>query len=106
VAANIKDGGNQYVAFGNYDQSWNFATRSGSATISNLDGATYTGSIAGATGTQGSRFVGSISGAGRSGSLQGAFMQGANSNVGEVGAQFHVVGGGYTAAGVAVAKQP
>jgi hypothetical protein len=106
VAANIKDGANQYVAFGNYNQSWDFSARSGSATISNLDGASYTGSIGGVSGSQGSQFVGSISGAGRSGSLRGAFMEGASSNVGEVGAEFHVVGGAYTAAGVAIAKQP
>ncbi len=106
VAANIKNGANQYVAFGNYSQGWNFGTRSGNVTISNLDGASYSGTLTGKSGTQGSQFSGSISGAGRSGNLTGAFMQGATSNVGEVGGQFHVVGGSYTAAGVAVAKQP
>ncbi len=106
VAANISNAGNQYVAFGNYGQTWNFATRSGTASITNLDGASYSGTIGGVSGSQGSEFFGSISGSGRNGNLQGAFMQGANSNVGEVGAQFHVTGTNYSAAGVAVAKQP
>ncbi|MFP6773657.1 MAG: hypothetical protein VCE74_15185 [Alphaproteobacteria bacterium] len=103
VAANISNAsGQQYVAFGNYAQSWNFSSRTGTATISNLDGATYSGSISNVSGSGGAEFQGPISGAGRSGSLQGAFMRGASSNVGEVGAQFHVTGGSYSAAGVAL----
>jgi hypothetical protein len=106
AAANIMNGSNQYVAFGNYDQSWNFSSRSGSATISNLDGASYTGSISNVSGSGGSQFTGSISGSGRSGDLQGAFMKGASSDAGEVGAQFHVSGGDYYAAGIVAGKQP
>jgi len=106
VAANIKNGSNQYVALGNYDQTWDFSSRSGRATISNLDGASYTGSISNVSGTGGSQFSGSISGSGRSGDLQGAFMKGSASKVSEVGAQFHVNGSGYYAAGIAVGKQP
>ena len=49
VAANIMNGANQYVAFSNYDQSWSLGTRSGAATISNLDGAAYAGPIASVT---------------------------------------------------------
>ncbi len=114
VVANIKDGSNQFVAFGNYSQTWNFtentvsgvASRQGSVTISDLDGATYTGSVSAVTSpdTQGREFVGSISGAGRSGTIEGTFMRGASDNVGEVGSQFHVVTTGYDAAGVALGK--
>lgn len=106
VAANIMSGTKQYVAFGNYNQSWNFGSRSGTATISNLDGATYSGSIAGVSGSSGSEFAGAISGAGRSGSVQGAFMRGAASTTGEVGLQFQVTGGTYYAAGVGAAARP
>jgi hypothetical protein len=106
VAANIKNGSNQFVAFGNYNQSWNFSSRSGTATISNLDGASYTGGISGVSGTGGSRFDGSISGSGRSGSLQGAFMRGAGNSAEEVGVQFRVIGGSYSAAGIGLGKAP
>lgn len=107
VAANILNAsGQQYVAFGNYAQSWSFGDRTGTATISNLDGATYSGSIHGVSNSGGAEFHGSISGAGRSGSLQGTFMRGASNNAGEVGAQFHVTGGGYKAAGVALGRTP
>ncbi len=106
VAANIKNGGNQYVAFGNYSQTWSFSSRSGTSTISNLDGASYSGSISGVDGTSGARFAGLISGSGRSGNLQGAFMRGAGNSAEEVGAQFKVNGGGYQAAGIAIGKAP
>jgi hypothetical protein len=92
------------VAFSNYAQSWSFGDRTGTATILNLDGATYSSSIQGVSNSDGAEFHGSISGAGRSGSLQGAFMRGASNNAGEVGAKFHVTGGGYKAAGVALSR--
>jgi len=100
------NGAKQYVAFSNYDQSWSLGTRSGAATISNLDGAAYAGSIASVTCSFGSEFTCAISGAGRSGSAQGAFMRRASSATGEVGLQFHVMGGAYYAAGVAAATRP
>jgi len=86
VAANILNAsGQQYVAFGNYAQSWSFGDRTDTATISNLDGATYSGSIHGVSNSGGAEFHGSISCAGHSGSLQGAFMRGASNNAREVG---------------------
>lgn len=106
VVANIENGGSQYVAFGNYSQSWNFSSRTGTATISDLDRATYSGTISGVSGSSGSQFHGSISGAGRSGSLQGSFMRNTSSLVGEIASQFQVTGGTYTAAGVGLAARP
>lgn len=106
VAANIKNNGKQYVAFGNYDQAWNFSSRSGTATISNLDGASYTGGISGVSGSGGSEFHGTISGSQRNGSLQGAFMRAAGNSAEEVALQFHVTGNNYYAAGVGLGKAP
>lgn len=119
VTANIQNGSQQYVAFGNYTQTWNFTTgtvisgndtvksRSGAVTISNLDGASYSGTINAVTSpdTMGREFSGSISGSQRSGAIEGTFMRGAGDNVGEVGSQFHVTGSGsYYAVGVALGK--
>ena len=106
VAANITNGGT-YIAFGNYTQNWDFSSRTGTATISNLDGGTYTGSMAAVTNSGGAEYHGSISGTnGRNGTLQGSFMKGASNDAGDVAMQFHVVGSGYAAVGVGLAKKP
>lgn len=106
VAANITNGGT-YIAFGNYTQNWDFSSRTGTATISNLDGGTYTGSMAAVTNSGGAEYHGSISGTNsRNGTLQGSFMKGASNDAGDVAMQFHVVGSGYAAVGVGLAKKP
>jgi len=82
-------------------------SRSGAVTISNLDGASYSGTINAVTSpdTMGREFSGSISGSQRSGAFEGTFMRGAGDNVGEVGSQFHVTGSGSCyAVGVALGK--
>ncbi len=106
VVANIEAGSKNYVAVGNYSQSWNFSSRSGTATISDLDSATYTGSISGVTGTSGARFSGSISGASRTGNVLGAFMRGPGNSAEEVAIEFHVDGTNYNAVGIGLGKAP
>lgn len=105
VAANVDNAGLQYVAFGNYAQTWDFGSRSGSVTISNLDGATYTGSVSSNTGRD---FSGSISGAGRAGALSGSFFSGGGDPVAAVGGSFFVAASGptpYQAGGVIVGQR-
>ena len=104
VVANVVNGSNTYVALGNYSQSFDFSSRTGTTTISNLDGASYTGSISGTTGTSGSQFNGTISGASRSGDIHGAFMRGPGNSAEEVGVQFHVTGSGYAAVGIGLGR--
>jgi hypothetical protein len=107
VAANVVNVSSAYVAFGNYGQTWDFSSRTGTATISGLDGNTYSGSMSQVMSSGGAEFTGPISsGNARSGSIQGAFMRGATNNAGEIGMQFHVVGSGYSAVGIGLAKQP
>lgn len=107
VAANIMNGTSQYIDTGNYSQTWNFASRTGSVTISNLDGATYTGSLAEVMGSSGSRFLGTISGSSRTGEINGAFMKAGSDQAGEVGAGFHATNSSqqYYVAGIGIAKK-
>ena len=50
VAKVIGDVTHQYIAGGNFDMTWNFASRAGAATISDFDGFTVTGQVASPSG--------------------------------------------------------
>jgi hypothetical protein len=111
VMANILNGSNNYVAFGNYSQTWNFATDKGRAIISNLDGATYDTGADGLglpSGNANQReFTGTLSGpSSRSGTIDGSFMQSTSDSTGEVAVQFYATGSSYYVIGAgAGAKQ-
>jgi trimeric autotransporter adhesin len=92
----------RYVAVGSYSQSWNFATRTGAATIGNFDGRTISGSVSSSNGRE---FSGSIAGGGVSGGLAGSFFQGGGDPVAEVGGQFAVSGSGYNAVGTVAGRR-
>lgn len=111
VFANIMNGSNQYVDTGNFAQTWNFATDTGTVTISDLDGASYQASLSGVSGSDGSRFNGTLIGQGaasaRSGEIDGAFMKTGTDHAGELGAAFHATdsGASYYVAGIGIAKK-
>ncbi len=69
--------GNSYVAVGNFSNAWNFGTESGDISITNFDGADYSGTAYADYSKV--RFSGYFSGLGpasdRSGSLNGAFFR-------------------------------
>ena len=71
--ANVRNlSGDEYVAFGNYQQTWDFASRAGATTISNLDGGNYT---AASTSINGRDLGGLLGGtAGRVGQLPGVVL--------------------------------
>jgi hypothetical protein len=78
--ANVSSSAGNYIAAGNYAQNWNFASRSGSAQISNFDRGGPLGTI-NASGTlvgSGNAFGGTISGSGLSGSVNGLFYKNVN----------------------------
>ena len=107
VVANIMNGSAQYVDTGNLSQSWNFSSQTGSVTISELDGATYTATLAAKSGTNGSQFTGTLNGAGRTGNYYGAFMKAGSNQAGELGSGFNAINSSqqYYVAGIGVAKQ-
>jgi hypothetical protein len=101
--ANVSNGGNSYTAAGGYSNSWNFGTQRGQVTISNLDGATYTGTTSLQNNTV--NFNGGLSGAGRTGSLNGSFFSSPTNPVAGQGGNFNVTGPAYTAGGTFAAQK-
>ncbi len=79
IIGNVEnDMGNSYVAVGKMDTTWDFSSRSGGLTITNFDGANYSGSTFGSPGT--GNFGGSFSGTSpgatnRQGQVWGAFYR-------------------------------
>ena len=103
----IFNGSQVYQAIGGLAATVNFDNPGSSAfNITNFDGANYAGTGLAVTsaGTR-HRLVGSIAGAGRTGSYNGSFMSGGGDVAAEMGGQFKVDGGGYSAVGVFAAKK-
>jgi hypothetical protein len=107
--ADVKNpAGAQYVAFGNFQQTWDFGQRIGTATISGLDGATYEAIVGSGNGRD---LIGSLSGVsagatGRSGGYAAAFFRNGADAAGGIGGAFTLSGGdGYQAAGVVVGQR-
>lgn len=96
-----------YQAIGGLSATVNFDNTSASTfNISNFDGASYsgTGLAITADGTR-HKFTGSIAGAGRTGGYTGSFMSGGGDAAAEMGGQFKVDGGGYSAVGIFAAAK-
>jgi hypothetical protein len=66
----VFNNGATYLAAGNFNQTYNFGTRSGALNITNFDGQNYTSAVSGS----GAQFSGRLTGpANRSGSVAGSF---------------------------------
>jgi hypothetical protein len=111
--ADIANGtaGLTYLAAGAFSATANFASRSGTVSITGLDGTNYAGTAAqvGSTVT----FNGSLTGntGGRTATLAGSFFQGGPTNTtpayGEIGGSLNLTGtGGYLGSGIFVARKP
>lgn len=113
AAAAIHDNGATYAAVGRYTMDWNFANRSGTATISNLDGRTYIAGNLAAPADNPRDFHGTLTqtaGTGAtnpaSGPLDGSFFSDGSNHVRDTGGQFSVTSGtGYRATGSFAATQ-
>ena len=108
--ANIYNNGAQYIAAGNFSNTVNFGTQTGTVSISNLDARNYTGTTTLTPGT--ANFTGTLVGAvGSGGSLRGSFY-GPGTPPAEMAGQFAtpVVNGGtasaYFGGGIFQAKRP
>lgn len=71
AVASIDNAGSVYIAAGNFSHARNFASQSGTGTISNRDGRTYAVTSALAAGRV--QFSGTITGTNAAGSLRGSF---------------------------------
>jgi hypothetical protein len=100
AVASINNAGSVYIAAGNFSHAVNFATQSGTGTISNLDGRTYAVTSALTAGTV--QFSGAIAGTNAAGSMRGSFY-GPGTPPLEMGGQFGIASTGgpaYAANGV------
>ncbi len=104
VAGNVNNNGARYVAFGTYNQSWNFGTKTGGATITSFDNiSNISGTLSSSNGRD---FSGSISGGGVSGAMAGSFFKGGSDAVKAAAGNFTLTGTNYQAAGTFAAQKP
>ncbi|MDQ8727940.1 FecR domain-containing protein [Bradyrhizobium sp. LHD-71] len=99
--ANIHDGSSNYVAAGQFQNTVDFAARTGNVSVTNLDGANYAGQIVFPSGSP--AFAGGLSAANgnRSMDVVGSFFQGRTSPVGEMGGALRIYGpSNYGGAGI------
>lgn len=100
MMGNVSNNGASYTAVGDYTQQWNFASRSGTATINNFDGASFSNVGLGTAPVNPRDFFGNGSGsAGRSISINGSFFKGGSDPVAAVGGNFRIDGLNYLAIG-------
>ena len=103
AGATVHDGNATYAAVGGFSMDWNFATRSGTAEISNLDGRNYEAAGLTAPLANPRDFGGALNQVGgpgsASGTMAGSFFSDGSNPVVDAGGQFTVTGGGYMATG-------
>ena len=106
AAAAIRNAGTAYTAVGRFDMDWDFAARNGEARISNLDGRTYAAPDLAAP-VNPRDFGGMLTevGGAATGPIDGSFFADDTSAVRDVGGQFRVQDGAYTAVGSFAATQ-
>ena len=94
AAAAVRNAGVAYAAVGGFSMDWNFATRTGEADITNLDGRDYTASALAAPLTNPRDFAGTFtqsSGPGAAaGPISGSFFTDGTDPARDVGGQFTV----------------
>lgn len=104
AVGSVVNGANAYIAVGNYSNVWNFSSQTGAVTISNFDGATYTGSAALTGGT--GNFTATLAGAGRTGAVAGSFFSSSSTPAKGQAGSFSVTGANYKAGGTFAAQKP
>ena len=90
----------QYLAAGDLSLDYDFGVRSGTLSIDNFDGRSFSGTMTGsATPGVPNRFTGPLSGSGLTGAAAGSFVRGPGGPADGVLGAFDVDGTGYSAAG-------
>ena len=97
--ANIQNNGNSYVSAGQFQNTVNFGSQTGTVSITNLDGSNYAGQVMFGSGSP--VFAGTLTAPNRSMDLIGSFFQGRTSPVGEMGGGLRISGpSNYGGAGI------
>jgi hypothetical protein len=100
VVASIRNAGSEYIAGGNLSNTVHFASRTGTASVTGLDGANYSGTLSFPGDPR--HFIGSLNGnvGGRSMAMLGSLFRGTASPVGEVGGNVMINGTNYQGSGI------
>lgn len=106
----VINGNARYLAAGNFNANFNFASRSGNMSITNFDGLTMSGTVASTNGRDYSSTLDIAGKADLAGRAQGSFFSGNGDATRETGGQFTVASkpgtsGNYAAIGVFVGKK-
>jgi hypothetical protein len=94
---NVNNNGEQYVATGDLDMSWDFRKRSGLLTISDFDDRSFKGTMFAPGKVQ---FGGALTGSGLVGAATGSFVANGDNPAGGVMGNFGVIGNHYQATGI------
>jgi hypothetical protein len=101
----VANAGVQYIAAGEFQKDWDFASDSGTVSIRNFDGHNLTGSVDAPNARD---YGGQIFGTGLQGRVDGSFYgpaDGPNGQPPETGGQFHLEGQDYRASGTFAASK-
>ncbi|GAB4533873.1 MAG: hypothetical protein Tsb0019_35590 [Roseibium sp.] len=106
AVGNVVNNGAQYLASGDFAMSLDFATRTGSATISGFDDRTMSATLSEASLDQGNLFQGSLSGTGGlGGSINTSVVAGPDSNHQGVIGDFNASQGSWSATGIVAGEK-
>jgi hypothetical protein len=109
LIGSVVSGAAAYVAAGGFQNAWNFGTRSGTLSITNFDGRSFSGSASAPVGSP-RDFSGSFHTSGFSGQLRGSFFRSSTDVVAGQGGDFHIIdtatsGTNYKASGIFAAQR-
>ncbi|WP_123193776.1 FecR domain-containing protein [Pannonibacter phragmitetus] len=107
AVGSVVNGGSQYLAAGDFNMSVDFASRHGTATISNFDGRTFGANVSESNPfADQNLFSGAIFDSGTmGGTFNASLVQGPNSNFDGVIGNFSAIDGSWMATGVAVGER-
>jgi hypothetical protein len=98
----VVNNGASYLASGGFTNAYNFGNQTGTFRISNFDGKTVSGTVAG----RGASYMGTVSGSGLSGPVFGTFFGNLAGNPAtETGGSFALQGPAYLASGIFAGKR-
>ncbi len=100
AVGNVVDGDAQYLAAGDFAMSLDFASRTGTATISNFDNRSMNAAISETSVSSGNMFEGTLSGGSLSGTIATSVVSGPDSNYQGVIGDFNAVDGTWSATGI------
>ncbi len=107
TVVNVHNGTSQYISASDFNLTYNFANPTATtATINNLDGASFTTTSAGLNGGNPNFFVNiSSSATGRSGSIHASFFKSSTDNTAGVGGGIKITGTDYEAGGIVMGQK-